>query len=38
MLAQFERNVYLSANAMQMQTKMMENTVEIKKILKNMIY
>ena len=35
MLAQFERNVaYLSDSATQMQTKMTENMVEIKKILK----
>ena len=32
MFAQFERNVvYLSDNATQMQTKLMENMVEIKK-------
>ena len=35
MLAQFERKmVYLSDNATQMQTKMKENMVEIKKILR----
>ena len=35
MLAQFERKVvYLSDNAMQTQTTMTENMVEIKKILK----
>ena len=35
MLAQFERKViYLSDNAKQMQTKLTENMVEIKKILK----
>ena len=37
MLAQSERKVG-SDNAMQMQTKMMENLVEIKKILKIRIY
>ena len=39
MLATFERKVvYLSDNATQMQTKMMENMVEIKKIQKIRIY
>ena len=39
MLAQFERKVpYLSDNLTQMQTKMTENMVELKKVLKIMIY
>ena len=39
MLAQFERKVvYLSDNATQTQTKMLENMVEIKKILKFGMY
>ena len=39
MLAQFERKVaYLSNNATQMQTKMTENIVELKKILNLRIY
>ena len=39
MLSQFERKViYLSDNATQTQTKMTENVVEIKKILKIKIY
>ena len=39
MLAQFERKVaYLSDNATQMQTKMTENILELKKILNIRIY
>ena len=39
MLAKFERKVVsLSDNATQMQTKMMQNMVEMKKILKIKIY
>ena len=39
MIALFERKVvYLSENGKQTQTKMTENMVEMKKILKNRIY